>query len=440
MSDTCAEPKPAARRTVWIVTTGEPLPIDPRARLLRSGRLALALAENGDQVVWWTSTFDHTSKSHLFPEDHEVSVQSDLTLVLLHAPSYSKNVSLARLVNHRLVTRKFRRGALTRRAPSVIVASMPTIDLAAAAVDVGREIGVPVILDVRDIWPDAIASLLHPLLRTLAAPALFLMRSELRRALRGAGAIAAVSEGYLQWAMRHAGRAPGNRDAVIPLGYHRPRGVASEASAASLRRKGVDFDRPVCVFSGSFGHSYDLHTVVEAARLLSQGGDSRIQFVIAGQGEWDDILRRAAAGLDSVVFTGWLDAQELWELLRRSRIGLMPYFSGAPQGLPNKLFEYMSVGLPIVSSLQGEAQRFLQRHGIGAAYPPSDPSALAATLQCLVGSPDALARMHQASVGLFDREFEGRKVTADFVRLINRVVGSRPGRPARSQVLRAAVQ
>ena len=69
---------------------------------------------------------------------------------------------------------------------------------------------------------------------------------------------------------------------------------------------------------------------------------------------------KLAIGLQNVVFTGWVNKHELKYLSDIADIGLMAYSKGAPQGLPNKIFEYMSSGIPILSSLQGETEDFLK--------------------------------------------------------------------------------
>ena len=54
---------------IWIVTIGEPLPIEKNKRLHRSGILMTYLQRAGHEVVWWTSTFEHVSKVHIYKQD-----------------------------------------------------------------------------------------------------------------------------------------------------------------------------------------------------------------------------------------------------------------------------------------------------------------------------------------------------------------------------------
>src|SRR5436309_11150696 len=97
---------------VWLVQTSwEPLPLDPRARLLRTGRQAQELAAAGHEVVWWATTFDHDAKRAVAGGPGRRTVAPRFDLRLLPSPSYRGNVSLRRYLADISVARSFRREA-----------------------------------------------------------------------------------------------------------------------------------------------------------------------------------------------------------------------------------------------------------------------------------------------------------------------------------------
>ena len=86
---------------------------------------------------------------------------------MLHGCGYSSNVSLARFRDHRQVAERFAAAAAAEpRRPDIIVAGLPTIELCLESTRYGKQRGVPVVLDMRDMWPDVFLELLPPALRS----------------------------------------------------------------------------------------------------------------------------------------------------------------------------------------------------------------------------------------------------------------------------------
>ncbi len=215
---------------VWIVEIGEPLPIDAGGREMRSGILADRLASGGHEVLWWAATFDHNRKVHRFSESTTLAIKPGLVIRLLRAPAYKRNVSLARLQHNRIIARIFAAEAAPHSAPDLIFCCMPTPELAERCVEIGLRRAVPVIVDVRDIWPE---SYLSGLPEALKPAARILLRREFARTrwtFRNAAAVTAVSEAFLDWALTLAGRARTPADAVFPLGYPTPSEVSEPDS------------------------------------------------------------------------------------------------------------------------------------------------------------------------------------------------------------------
>ena len=158
---------------VWLVTIGEPLPVQEGAkdRPHRTGLFARLLAERGHDVVWWTSTYDHFRKKQLFADDHVLSVNSRLEIRLLHGCGYRSNVSLARFRDHRQVADRFAAAARAEsRRPDIIVAALPTIELCLESTRYGKQFGVPVIAEVILIRSAGMGHLMNKYIRSNLVP------------------------------------------------------------------------------------------------------------------------------------------------------------------------------------------------------------------------------------------------------------------------------
>ena len=428
---------------IWLTELAEPLPMSPGRRLMRVGLLAERLASAGHDVTWWTSTFDHVAKVQRFPEDATERVAGNYGIELLHGPGYAGNRSLARVRHHRRSAAAFARRAARAPAPDLVYCCLPTLEVTDAGVRYATALGIPSVVDVRDLWPDVFLRAVPAGLRLLGRWVLAGEYRRARRILRSATAIVAVSQGYLEWALRHAGRARAPGDRVFPHGYPVERFAPEQLAGArrQLEAVGVDPQRSVCSFVGTFGSTYDLGPVLATARALLERGDRRAQFVFAGDGEGAREWRARAAGLGNVVFTGWLSAAGIAALLEMSSVGLGAYADRAPQGLPNKLYEYLAAGVPILSSLRGESQALLTGAACGLTYAAGDPGSFAAALESLLADPEQRRAMGRRALAKFERDFRADAVYAALVRHLEGIVTPRspetpqsgaPRSPARS--------
>jgi glycosyltransferase involved in cell wall biosynthesis len=398
---------------VWLVTIGEPLPLEPGVRKHRTGMLADAFLNEGHFVHWWTSAYEHQRKFMLFDEDREIIQEDGLVLHILRGCGYSKNVSVQRYVDHRLIAQKFRVSVKKAPPPDVVIASMPCYHLAFEAVQYAKKRKIPVFVDIRDLWPDIFVDHLGgQILRRLGTIGLYFEFKRLQKTLAQADGLIAVSENYLRWALRYATRSACPDDRVFFLGCHQ-----SNPDNTSLDRppwlKGREHQK-LLLFIGSFGLSYELDILVKAAKQMQQTGRRDICFVIAGAGEQDSSLRMAASDLPNVIFPGWINGTEISSLLKAGYVGLLPYVKGAPQGIPNKPFEYLSAGLPIVSSLEGEMSDMIDRHGIGLNYKPGDLNSLCHIIQQLVDKPTLHKRFSSNAISFFNAYGNAESIYKDY--------------------------
>jgi len=401
---------------IWLIKAGEPLPIDGKdIRLFRMGILATMLAQRNHEVTWWTSTVDHVRKKHRFSDNTRLKISGNFEIRLMKSILYKKNVGIARIVNHHREAHIFSVWATQMVPPDVIVCSMPTIEFSLAAVRYGRKHQVPVILDIRDLWPDIFLELGPRWAEPVLGLFLKYWWKGLNEACSGATAIAGITEEFVEWGLQHAGRARSQLDQCFPHGYSEEK-VSTEAIAEAIRKWGR-FGIPrklggfiVCFF-GNFGRQFELETVIEAAQKLKKGNQG-IQFVLCGNGDRYSYYRNLAKDCDNIIFPGRVNAVEIYALMKLSSVGLAPYLSnpGFVTNLPNKPIEYMSMGLPIVSSLKGVLQDLLKEHRCGLTYKNYDAEGLVRILCDLYDHPQHLAELSENSYNLFIQKYTSSKV------------------------------
>ncbi|MGH7878048.1 MAG: glycosyltransferase family 4 protein, partial [Candidatus Binataceae bacterium] len=411
---------------VWIAEATEWLPIDEGERPLRCGMLTAALLARGHEVCWWSSTFHHARKIQRFNAPQTIAPRPGLTLRLLHGPGYRRNLSLGRMRHNRVIAQAFAREARAQPMPDVIFACTPTPELAEQAVELGRRQACPVVIDVNDVWPDSYLRIVPRPIRPLTKLALIAEFRRMSRICRMAHGLTAVSEAYLAWALKYAGRIGSARDRVFVLGFPTPpQEPANDVRERAVRvrsRFQIPTDAIVAAFVGIFGSTYDLETVVRAARRLASQRTNSAHIVLAGDGEKAAKLKAEARGLTNLTFAGWLDQDSLRDLLTISAIGLATYTSDAPQSMPYKPFEYMASGVALVSSLGGELGELVESEKLGMSYRAGDAASLAGAIAQLCARPEARQRMGANGRRIFAERFSDQVVYPALIEYLQTIV------------------
>ena len=422
---------------IWLVTIGEPVPIGEfqADRLHRTGYFAHFLSSQGHQVTWWTSTFDHFRKTHHFNCDTRLEVDAHLTLQLLNGGGYNRNASLARFCDHRRIGKKF--SALIAKephAPDLIVSALPTVELCRASVIYGAEHALPVVLDMRDMWPDIFVDMLPRLARPLARLLFHGMFRDAKWTCGRAMAITGITEEFVEWGLKRGGRQRQCLDKSFPLAYvstSPPPHLVAQAKQFWDERGIRENDQTfTACFFGTLGRTLDLMTVINAARCLQQT-HLAVRFMICGTGDCAGQLHNAARGLPNVVFPGWVDEAAMHVLMRRSHVGLdpLPNRRDFLATVNNKAIQYFSAGLPVISSpTEGTLWELLRAHASGLSYPNGDAQALADVLSRLSEDRAGLARMSANAADLFSTTFRAEVVYRSFMEYLDKVVRSQQSR------------
>lgn len=406
--------RPQRPLKIWTIQIGEPVPIRP-VREMRTAQLSRALAARGHDVVWWASAFDHFSKSWIGSGDEEHCLSPNLRVRLLAGCGYRSNVSLRRFLDHRLVARAFRATASSLPLPNLVIASMPTHDLAFEAYRLCAAHRIPLVVDVRDPWPHILSDVLPAPLRPLARLALAHDVKMVRKLIFGAQSVTSMMPSLLRWAQETSGRKPGPQDRVFYLGAEPLRPV-KQPNNPMLSSLG-DGSGPVFCFIGTFGVNYEPSIIARVARRMR---DVPCRFVLAGEGDYSSAVAKLSEGLPNVMLPGWVDNVDIAWILQHSTAAIIPSNTGL-DALPNKLFTYLSGGVPVMSSLPGDAREIIEREQVGLHFSVNDEIALEQKLRLMLAKPSLLAEMQRNVRRFFSESLESKKIYQQFAEHVEQV-------------------
>ena len=283
---------------------------------------------------------------------------------------------------------------------------------------------VPFLFEVRDLWPTfAIA------VGVLKNPTLIKMSLWLERFLyRHADLVVVNSPGYVAHVTSRGAR----RVELVPNGAD-PQMFDPADQGASFRSANRLADKYVVMYAGAHGMSNDLGVVLEAAKLLQDTPEpSKVMLTFLGDGKEKPALQKQAAemGLSNVLFLPPVPKAEMAAALAGADacLAILKPIEEYKTTYPNKVFDYMAAGRPVVLVIDGVIRQVVESAGCGVFVQPGNPAALAQAIRQLAADQAASRQMGLAGRKYLDQHFS-RSVVAEKLAGILEGMLARLGKP-----------
>ena len=270
------------------------------------------------------------------------------------------------------------------------------------------------VFEVRDLWPEL------PRALGMKNP-LFLGGMSLLEwlAYRYADSCIGLSPGIVEGIRKRAPK--GRQVEMIPNGcdlelFH-PR------NRGPVKLEGIKPGDFVAGFTGAHGIANGLDAVLDAAAELKRRGATEIKIVLVGDGNQKDRLmaRAKAEKLDNVRFYPPVKKTEIAKITASFDCGLMiladvpAFYYGTS---PNKFFDYISSGIPVLNNYSGWLSDLISANECGVAVPPKDPESFADALELLTRDRSLSVAMGLHGRVLAEREFSRVGLSQAFVTAI----------------------
>lgn len=319
---------------------------------------------------------------------------------------YSNRMSFDRRIRA-FLTFAYRAMSLIRKLDGDLVFATSTpLTIAIPAIVASRLKGVPMVFEVRDLWPEvpiALGVIKDPVSK-------FAARSLEKAAYRNSEAVIALAPGMAQaiddtgWAKKPA--------TVIPNGADLRLFDATGDDGRHIRTRFLKApDERLLLYCGALGHVNGVGYLVDLAAQF-RSTEQPIRIVIIGDGvEFDQVQQRARdAGLldDRVFMLGQLPKQEATRYLLASDMTIA-LFRGPRivwrDATQNKFFDSLAAGKPIACNFDGWQSKIAETHDVGFSLPPDSPAAAAAQLASRLQDDEWLNTASKAAKNLARNEF-----------------------------------
>lgn len=372
-------------KTVWIINQYGSTPAHGYAG--RHYYLGKELVKKGFNVYLIASAKHHLLRKKVMLESgFKFEDHDGLKVVWINMPEYLDAHSKQRVANWFIFCVKLLKvSRLIHDKPDSVICSSPSLVSFLAAKKIANKFGARLVFDVRDIWPLTLTeiggySVKHPFIR-------FLQWVE-NKAYRDSDIVISNLKNAVEHMVDHG--LDRKKYRWISNGFSKDEVTETKPLPQDFQHK-IPKNKFIVGYTGTFGLANDLYTVLDAAKRLKKHSDISFVFVGGGKEESDLRVYVDKNELNNVSFLGFVEKQQIQAVLSNfdtlvvgARKEPMYRFGVSP----NKLFDYLIAGKPIIYHIDSGDYHPIKDAGCGLEIEPGKPGELA----------DAVLKLYQMSV------------------------------------------
>jgi len=172
---------------------------------------------------------------------------------------------------------------------------------------------------------------------------------------------------------------------------------------------------PRFVYMGVMHNYYDFETVTRSFGSLKEKYDSELHFF--GDGEKLKQTKKLAEATQGVKFHGRYQFKEINEIVEATDILLHPHNIG----LSTKLFEYFSLGLPIIAAREGKIDEFIEDGETGFLYEPGNENDLSSVMEYVLEHPEERKLVGERALKVFKEKHTWKSRMAELIENLEKI-------------------
>ncbi|WKA57821.1 glycosyltransferase family 4 protein [Planococcus shenhongbingii] len=375
--------------------------------------IANLLATNHNVEVV-TTNFSHGTKR--FRELNNILFQKQkYKITFVNELGYKKNVSPMRLISHYYFGKNLKIFLSSRKKPSVIYCSVPSLDAGYIAASFAKENDIKFIIDIQDLWPEAFKIVLKfPIIGK------HIFGNMIKKAnfiYENADEIIGVSQTYIERALSINQKCKEGLSAFLGTDL-----VYFDSIAKNIysEKKNEEF---WLVYIGTLGHNYDLKSVIEAMNIVKKQGYHKMKLKIIGNGPLKKTFVNYSKELQiNCDFIDRLPYEKMIEILVQCDVAVNPITKGAAGSIINKVGDYAAAGLPVLNTQEShEYMNLLNEYNAGYNCRNSDSKDLSEKIIKLYENPEIKEEQGKNNRRLAEDKFDRNKT---YSALVTKVVNA----------------
>ena len=370
--------------------------------------IARTFKDNGYDVDVYTSSYEHHEK-----KQRDKSISTDLNVIYIDCISYKKNIDPRREVSNIMFSAKVSKELEKRILDyEAVYCSIPPNNIGKTVGAICKKHNVPFIVDIEDLWPEAMSTLFSKPFQILTKPYYF----DAEKTYAYANGVVGTSEEYTSRAWKNNVRSIPNRTVYVGTDIN----AFDEEVANNITKVIKPENEFWVIYTGSIGHSYAIDNVVRAASQIKD--NERIKFKILGDGplrvECEELAKKL--NCNNIEFLGYVTHPAMAAYLSKSDVTINSFAKGVAQSIVNKVGDYLAAGKPMINTLENkECCTLINDNVVGINVPAEIPNELANAINKMFSSEEMRVSYGNNARLLAEMKFDRKTSYMEIIDLIS---------------------
>lgn len=376
------------------------------------------LVQAGYEVDLITTTFQHWEKIQRNIAEVQ-KVKYKFNLKFIYEPGYKKNIDVRRLHSHHTAAKNLTTLLEKEGNYDLIYCEIPPNDVALAAAEYAKKKGIPFIVDVNNLWPEAMRMVLD--VPVVSSMIFHPLQRDAEKVYSLVSGIVGISDEYRDRPLK-------NQKLDVPrvtvyVGNEIKK--FDEGVRKYIPKIKKETDEFWVTYAGTIGTSYDIRTLVSCGEELIRRRKLNIKIKILGGGPQKEEMQHLADENfgKNVEFLGYMPYEKMAAYLAKSDIVVNSFVNKAPQSIVTKIGDYLAAGKPMINTcMSPEFREKVEQDGFGLNIVPGDEEILADAIEKLYEDEELRSKMGMQARKIAEEQFDRPRVYQKIVDLIKGLI------------------
>lgn len=332
--------------------------------------------------------------------------------IFLPSPFHFRGGRISRIFSYTLEWFTLSFYLLFHKKVDVIISSVPQILIGFSGTIVSSLKRIPHILEVRDLWPE-----FFPFQRKgIGYSLIYRILGFIARLIYSRAHCIITTNEEMKKEMTLKYHINPEKILTIPTPYQ------TNGNEGRLKNN----KKPILLYAGNMGFAQEIDILIDVANILRKRLNNASIYVAGSGAKKREFLERLKnEGVENIVYLGELKREQILKLAKdaTSWVAILKHFEGLKTALPGKLIEGMSLGIPVIASLEGVGAKIVKESGAGIVCKPGSAEEIAEAFVKIASNIEAAREMGERGKEYVRKNFNPHKLSTLYIDKIKEIAG-----------------